>query len=160
MAGPVYYRGVVPLKDGVTLTTVIELLKEHGCDRAGFWENDTDVPPPRTDDEGNYYDWDDQMELTVVDGFFEYRIDMPDQVKSFIGDFNDFLDEVATKLASGGWISTEGEEPEQAEVAYGPDEISKAQAVLQAAAHDLAHATQAYGTAYGKFLQAVANAAA
>lgn len=161
MSGPVYYSGVVPLKDDVTLAQIIELLQEHDCDRANFWLNSEGDPPPRTDEtEGKYYDWDDQMELTVVDGFFEYRLDMPDQVYSFTANFDNFLEAVADEMASGGWVSTEGEEPDQAHVAYGPDDISKAQAFLELAAQNLAHATTAYGTAYGKFLKAVADAAA
>lgn len=156
MSGPIYFDGIIDLKEGVTLPDIIQLYVDEGC----AWRSAVaQLEALEADAEGEFSDYDDEVTLKVEGDQLSYHVDMSDGSYSFADDFEDFLKEMQSR-ATSGWCSYEGEPgDQQVRVYYGPDAISKAQAELEVIAATLAQAVKDYGIVYARFMKTVADEA-
>lgn len=120
MSGPVFFQGTVDLKPGTTARQIMDLADESGIELS------------------------DEVIFEMKASQFTYTVDFADVGWDFVDVFEGFLKDLADEYAAAGWISFEGHEPDQIQVAYGPTERAKLVAEHEQASIELKAATDRF----------------
>lgn len=123
MSSPVFFQGTVDLKPDTTARQIMELADQSGIELS------------------------DEVIFQFQASQFTYTVDFADVGWDFVDVFEGFLKDVADKYAAAGWISFEGHEPDQIQVAYGPTERSKLVAEFEQASLELRSAIEKFNRA-------------